>query len=86
MGKGDKKTKRGKIIKGSYGVRRPKKKNGGFVQKEKPIAKKAEVAKTEEKIEDIPKKKPAAKKTTITKKAETVNQYFFIKFFIMLIF
>ncbi|MBL6668591.1 MAG: 30S ribosomal protein THX [Flavobacteriaceae bacterium] len=24
MGKGDKKTKRGKIIKGSYGVRRPK--------------------------------------------------------------
>ncbi len=26
MGKGDKKTKRGKIIIGSYGVRRPKKK------------------------------------------------------------
>ena len=27
MGKGDKKTKRGKIIKGSWGVRRPKAKN-----------------------------------------------------------
>ena len=27
MGKGDKKTKRGKIIKGSYGVRRQKKKS-----------------------------------------------------------
>ncbi len=27
MGKGDKKTKRGKIIKGSHGVRRPKAKN-----------------------------------------------------------
>ncbi len=27
MGKGDKKTKKGKIIKGTYGVRRPKKKN-----------------------------------------------------------
>lgn len=26
MGKGDKKTKKGKIIKGSYGVVRPKKK------------------------------------------------------------
>ncbi len=27
MGKGDIKTKRGKIIKGTYGVRRPKKAN-----------------------------------------------------------
>lgn len=27
MGKGDKRTKRGKIIKGSYGKTRPKKKN-----------------------------------------------------------
>ena len=27
MGKGDKKTRRGKIILGSYGVRRPRKKN-----------------------------------------------------------
>ena len=26
MGKGDRKTKKGKIIKGSFGVRRPKKK------------------------------------------------------------
>lgn len=26
MGKGDKKTKRGKIFRGSYGVRRPRKK------------------------------------------------------------
>ena len=35
MGKGDKKTKRGKIVKGSFGVRRPrKKKNQQGVQKE----------------------------------------------------
>jgi 30S ribosomal protein S31 len=27
MGKGDKKTKRGKITRGSFGVRRPRKKN-----------------------------------------------------------
>ncbi len=28
MGKGDRKTRRGKIIKGSYGVRRPRKRPG----------------------------------------------------------
>jgi len=27
MGKGDKKTKRGKLVKGSYGVSRPRKEN-----------------------------------------------------------
>jgi len=27
MGKGDKKTKKGKIVRGSYGVSRPRKKN-----------------------------------------------------------
>ena len=39
MGKGDKKTKRGKIVKGSYGVIRPKRK------------KKTEVPKKEKKSE-----------------------------------
>lgn len=29
MGKGDKKTRRGKLFNGSYGVRRPRKKAGG---------------------------------------------------------
>jgi 30S ribosomal protein S31 len=29
MGKGDKRTKRGKIFRGTYGKRRPKKKNRG---------------------------------------------------------
>jgi 30S ribosomal protein S31 len=33
MGKGDKKTKRGKIIIGSYGVRRPRKDNASTVAK-----------------------------------------------------
>lgn len=37
MGKGDKKTKKGKIFKGSYGVSRLKKE-----QKEKPAPKKGE--------------------------------------------
>lgn len=35
MGKGDKKTKKGKIVKGSYGVVRPKKKKVIEVKKEK---------------------------------------------------
>ena len=44
MGKGDKKTKRGKIVKGSYGVRRPKKKKNANARaqnaSEKPAKKK----------------------------------------------
>lgn len=43
MGKGDKKSKRGKIIMGSYGVRRPQRTNSGPVamplKEEKPAAK-----------------------------------------------
>lgn len=31
MGKGDKKSKRGKIVRGSYGVRRPRKKTDSIV-------------------------------------------------------
>ncbi len=33
MGKGDKKTKRGKIANGSYGVRRPKRETGTDIGK-----------------------------------------------------
>lgn len=40
MGKGDKKTRRGKIVNGTYGVRRPKKKNVAAVVAKKPKAKK----------------------------------------------
>jgi len=43
MGKGDKKTKRGKIIKGSFGVKRPKKLKNKLttmgVEKEKVVKK-----------------------------------------------
>ncbi len=53
MGKGDKKTKRGKIIAGSYGVRRPRK----IRKYSKPVV----ADKTEE---PVAVKKPAAKKTT----------------------
>jgi 30S ribosomal protein S31 len=43
MGKGDKKSKRGKIIIGSYGVRRPRKKNKTVA---KPVKKTKAKAKT----------------------------------------
>ncbi|WP_347922370.1 30S ribosomal protein THX [Pontimicrobium sp. SW4] len=52
MGKGDKKSKRGKIAIGSYGVRRKRKKTTSkpkAVAKPKPAAKKPVAKKTKEK-------------------------------------
>ncbi|NIX65884.1 30S ribosomal protein THX [Gaetbulibacter sp. S0825] len=64
MGKGDKKTKRGKITMGSYGVRRPRK-------KQKAITKAApKVKKTAEKPKAAAKPKPATKKKAAPKKAD----------------
>ncbi len=37
MGKGDKKSRRGKITIGSYGVRRPKRKSAPFKASEAPV-------------------------------------------------
>jgi len=66
MGKGDKKTKRGKIIMGSYGVRRPRK-SGSQYQPENEKAT-VKVKKTAAKEEKEP-KTPVAKKTTPKKPA-----------------
>jgi len=60
MGKGDKKTKRGKIIMGSRGVSRPSKNN-----RVKPVIVKTEKKEAKAVVEDAEKKaakKPAAKK------------------------
>ncbi len=54
MGRGDQKSKKGKISSGSYGVSRKKKKKAVFVAK--PAAKKAAP-----KTEEAPVEKPAAK-------------------------
>lgn len=75
MGKGDKKSRRGKIVNGTYGKRRPKKESNGFVATQKtegsdaeakPV-KKAPAAKAESAKKPVAKKpaakKPAAKKT-----------------------
>jgi len=81
MGKGDQKSKRGKISRGTSGVRRQKKKISTVAVVDKPKAapkkksapkkaalKKAVASKTEAK--KVSAKKPATKKTTTKKKAE----------------
>ncbi len=63
MGKGDQKSRRGKISIGSYGVRRPRKKNkANFSAKTKPAAEKVKKTKVE-KVEKTTEVK-AEKKTT----------------------
>ena len=67
MGKGDKKTKRGKITMGTYGVRRRRKKTKAYVapapkKKAAPAKTKAEPkSKTETKAKSPAKTKAAAK-------------------------
>ncbi len=67
MGKGDKKSKKGKISSGSYGVTRKRKKAATFVTK--PKAKKAAPKKEKEPAEKAPAKKAAAKKAPAKKAA-----------------
>jgi len=67
MGKGDKKSKRGKIARGTYGVRRPRKKSKPHKvaeTKPKKVAAKKPAAKPKAttKSKTNTKKKPAAKK------------------------
>ena len=73
MGKGDQKSKKGKISSGSYGVTRQKKKKNAFVATEpkaKKAAPKAEDAPAAEKpAKKAPAKKPAAKKAPAKKAA-----------------
>lgn len=70
MGKGDIKSKRGKIANGSYGTRRQKKKEAAYVapvKKAKPVAKEADAK--EASTEKAATKKPAAKKAPAKKPA-----------------
>ncbi len=59
MGKGDKKTKRGKIYAGTFGVRRPKKKKTGA-----PV----DAAKSEKKVAAPKAAKAPAKKAAVKEK------------------
>lgn len=62
MGKGDKKSKRGKIIIGSYGVRRQKRKKS-HAHINNVAMPESEVSTVKETTEVAPRKKPSAKKT-----------------------
>ena len=68
MGRGDKKTKKGKRFAGSYGKVRVRKEKTGqnFV---KPKAKKEEELEVVVEKKDVPKKKTSSKKTTTKKKS-----------------
>lgn len=72
MGKGDRKTKKGKISMGSYGVRRPRSKNKKSypAMADRPAKKSEEKAKKKEEpaaSKETTAKKPAKKKTTAKK-------------------
>ena len=65
MGKGDKKTKKGKISSGSYGILRKRKKTALFIAKTKKVsskAKKEEVVEEKVPAKKVVTKKPVAKK------------------------
>ena len=67
MGKGDKKSKRGKIVIKSYGVRRPRKKRGHTLPeaiKEEPVkAQKTKPAPKPKKEEPVPEEIPVVEST-----------------------
>ncbi|MBS1611949.1 MAG: 30S ribosomal protein THX [Bacteroidetes bacterium] len=62
MGRGDKRTKRGKIFAGSYGVSRPHKPNKGAAAVAIEAAAKEKPAKAEKTAKKAPAKKAAAPK------------------------
>jgi 30S ribosomal protein S31 len=65
MGRGDKKSRKGKIFKGSYGVVRPRKTAAEIII---PVKKKIAVKKEVEEKTAVVKKKTAAKKKVTAKK------------------
>ena len=74
MGKGDKKSKRGKIIIGSFGVRRARRKKKGIVAPPKPKELKVKAKPAEEPVkvavEAAAEEKKAVKKAAPKKVAE----------------
>lgn len=74
MGKGDKKTKRGKIIIGSFGVRRRRKTTGSYTA-EKPdtAAGKTAAKSVEQKVEVTDAAEAKTKASKSKKKSETEN-------------
>jgi ribosomal small subunit protein bTHX len=63
MGKGDKRTRRGKIFAGSYGKTRKKPHTAAFVATEKPVAEKAPKKRTPKVVKSAPAPEPAVEET-----------------------
>lgn len=76
MGKGDRKTRKGKISIGSYGNLRKRKKSSGqpVVAKKEESVEKPAAKKTTAKKETTAKKATAAKKTTAKKTTKTASK------------
>ena len=73
MGKGDKKTAKGKRVMGSYGKTRQKKKDSAVIpvaKTEKPAKEKKEAAPKKETVKKPAAKMPAAAKASETKKPD----------------
>ena len=70
MGKGDQKSKRGKINRGTSGVRRQKKKNTTIFEEPKTAPKKKATPKKKAAPKKVSAKKTTTKKTITKKKAE----------------
>src|SRR5947199_6609139 len=60
MGKGDKRTKRGKIFAGSYGKTRQKPHKAAFVATEKPVVEKAPKKRTPKVVKSAPAPEPVS--------------------------
>ena len=60
MGKGDKRTRRGKIFAGSYGKTRQKPHTPAFVATEKPVAEKAPKKRTPKVVKSAPAPEPVS--------------------------
>ena len=78
MGKGDKKTRRGKVTAGSYGKTRPRKSGTSKVAAPKVEAKAEKPKKAAKPKEEVAEEKP---KTTRKKKTEEQSSVFYVKFF-----
>jgi len=75
MGKGDKKSRRGKIIIGSSGVRRPKSSKNTFIKTDKTVVDSVEkVKKVADKLKTEPKPKAKVEETPVITDAEKIEK------------
>ena len=74
MGKGDKRTRRGKIFAGSYGKTRQKPQKAAFIATEKPAAEKAPRKRTPKVVKSAPAPEPVSEPTAGTERIDTTPE------------